>query len=181
MVKFLISIAGRFIVLSLALMVIWLLLSGYFDKTTLLVFGVFSALLCAWLTLHMGILDDDSVPLSVMPGIFFYWLWLFIEIGKSNFIVAMQVWSPKMSLSPQMIRVKARQVSDSGKATFANSITLTPGTVSVDLLGEDILIHALTEELADVSAIEDMGRKVCRVESTMHPNLKTKAKEGGGA
>ncbi len=159
---------------------IWLLLSGYFDKTTLLVFGIFSALFCAWLTLHMGILDDDSVPLSVMPGIFFYWLWLFIEIGKSNFTVAMKVWSPKMSLSPQMIRVKARQVSDSGKATFANSITLTPGTVSVDLLGEDILIHALTEDLADVGAIEDMGRKVCRVEGTRHEKAQGKAEQGGG-
>jgi multicomponent Na+:H+ antiporter subunit E len=180
MVKFLISIAGRFIVLSLALMAVWLLLSGYFDKTTLLVFGVFSALLCAWLTLHMGILDDDSVPLSVMPGIFFYWLWLFVEIGKSNFIVAMKVWSPKMSLSPQMIRVKACQQTDTGKATFANSITLTPGTVSVDLLGEDILIHALTEDMADISAIEDMGRRVCRVEGHVHEEAVDGAKEEAG-
>ncbi len=164
MVKFLMNVAGRYVALAAGLMFLWLLMSGFFHESTLLLFGVTSALLCAWLTLHMGILDEDSVPLGLLPGIFLYWLWLVIEIGKANFIVAWQVWSPKMSLSPRMIRVKAKQRSDTGIATFANSITLTPGTVSVEVLKDDILIHALTDGLADVAAIEDMGDKVCRVE-----------------
>ena len=60
-----------------------------------------------------------------------------------------------------MIRVPAYQASDLGKTIFGNSVTLTPGTVTVEVEEDTLVIHALTEELADVDAIAAMGEKVC--------------------
>ncbi len=155
---------GRFIILVLALAGLWLLLSGYFDKALLLGFGAVSVLFSAWLAKRAGVLDDDSVPTGLMPRILGYWLWLGGEIGKANLIVMRQALSVEPKLSPKMFTVPNPPKSSVGKATFANSITLTPGTVSVDLRENEILVHGLTEELCDVAAITDMGRRVAKAE-----------------
>lgn len=155
---------GRFIILVLALAALWLLLSGYFEKPLLLFFGALSVLFTAWLARRARILDDDSVPLVLFPGIIWYWIWLAIEIGKANIMVMREALAVEPKLSPKLFTVPNPPKTTVGKATFANSITLTPGTVSVDLRENEILVHALTEELADVAAITDMGERVARTE-----------------
>lgn len=144
-----------------ALFGLWLLLSGFFDNATLLGFGAASVFICVLLASRAGVLDGEGVPTRVFPGIIGYMLWLTLEIGKANLSVAREVLRPKLKLSPKMIRVPAHQVSDLGRTIYGNSITLTPGTVTVDLAEGEVLIHALTEELADTDAIADMGEKVC--------------------
>ena len=156
---------GRFIILVLALAALWLLLSGYFDKTLLLFFGAVSVLFSAYMAKRAGVLDNDSVPTGLMPGILGYWIWLAGEIGKANLIVMRQALAVEPKLSPKMFVVPCPPKSDVGKATFANSITLTPGTVSIDLRENEILVHGLTEELCDVAAITDMGERVARTET----------------
>ncbi|MEL6212892.1 MAG: Na+/H+ antiporter subunit E, partial [Pseudomonadota bacterium] len=69
------------------------------------------------------------------------------------------------NLSPKMVRIPTPSLTAAGRATFANSITLTPGTVSVNLEDDHILIHALTDELADEAAIAEMGARVAAVEN----------------
>ena len=160
MLRFMRSILGRFIVLAMVLTVIWLLLSTYFDNTVLLVFGLVSVFFVTVLAHRAGMLDAEGVPTRIFPGILGYWVWLTFEIGKANLAVAKQVLAP--SLSPTMFRVPTDQKSDVGRVIFANSVTLTPGTVSVDLADGSLLIHALTEELADEQAILEMGARVSR-------------------
>jgi len=155
---------GRLLTLVIALAALWLLLSGYFDNRLLLTFGALTVAFATWMAKRAGALDDEGVPIVVMPGIFIYWLWLFLEIGKANVIVAREALAIRPKLSPRMVFVPAAPRTDVGKATFANSITLTPGTVSVDLFGADILVHGLTDELADVAAMEEMGARVARIE-----------------
>ncbi len=155
---------GRFIILVLALAALWLLLSGYFDKGLLLGLGAISVLVTAWLAVRAKVMDDDSVPTSLMPKIFVYWGWLAGEIGKANLIVMRQALSVEPKLSPKMFVVPCPPKSPVGMATFANSITLTPGTVSVDLREGGILVHGLTEELSDVAAITDMGARIAACE-----------------
>lgn len=155
---------GRFIILLVALAALWLLLSGYFDKPLLLGFGAFSVALSAWLAKRAGVLDDDAVPSSLFPGILGYWIWLGGEIGKANIMVMRQALAVEPKLSPKLFIVPNPPRSTVGKATFANSITLTPGTVSIDLREDAILVHALTEDLADVEAIADMGERVAKCE-----------------
>ncbi len=156
---------GRSIILAVGLGVLWLLLSGYFTKALLLAFGVISVALSVWLARRAGVIDEEGVPGGLMPRIFGYWIWLSAEIGKSNIAVARQALAVEPKLSPKLFTVPIAPKSQAGIATFANSITLTPGTVSVDLETDHILVHALTEDLADEAAIADMGERVRRCES----------------
>ncbi len=155
---------GRFIILVLVLAALWLLLSGYFDKPLLLIFGAASVIISAWLAYRASVVDDDSVPASLFPRIFGYWMWLGGEIGKANIEVIRHALAVEPKLSPKLFIVPNPPKTSVGKATLANSITLTPGTVSLDLRENEILVHALTEDLADVAAITDMGERVARAE-----------------
>src|SRR3990167_4604957 len=149
----------RTTVLALALAGLWLLLSGYFDNSVLLGFGAGSVALCVYLAHRAGVLDFEGVPTGLMPRVFAYWGWLFIEIGKANIIVARQALAIEPKLSPRLLKIVSPTRSSAGLATFANSITLTPGTVTVDLEPCYMVVHALTEALADEAAINDMGRR----------------------
>ena len=155
---------GRILVLVVALTALWLLLSGYFDKPLLLAFGAGSVAFAAWLAHRARVLDAEGIPGGVIPGIFGYWVWLISEIGKANLIVARHALAVKPKLSPKLFLVPNPPRSAVGKATFGNSITMTPGTVTVDVREEEILVHGLTEELADVDAIRAMGERVARTE-----------------
>ena len=155
---------GRSIILILALSAVWLLLSGYFDKPLLLGFGVGSVLLATWLAHRAHILDSEGVPGGIFPGILGYMFWLTFEIGKANLIVARAALAVEPQLSPKLFTVKNPPRSSVGKVIFGNSITLTPGTVTVDLREEEILVHALTEDLADKAGINAMGERVAKIE-----------------
>jgi multicomponent Na+:H+ antiporter subunit E len=87
-----------------------------------------------------------------------------VEIGKANFIVARQALAVEPKLSPKLMKIVSPTKTNAGLATFANSITLTPGTVTVDLEPGYMVVHALTEGLADEAAIADMGRRVAALE-----------------
>ena len=155
---------GRFLILVLALAALWLLLSGYFDKPLLLGFGAASSVFAAWLAMRAKVLDDDSLLGGVFPGIIGYMLWLTGEVGKANLIVIRQALAIEPKLSPTMFTVSNPPRTALGKVIFANSITLTPGTVTVVMNEEDILVHSLTEELADEEGINAMGARVRRIE-----------------
>ena len=155
---------GRIFILVLALAAVWLLLSGYFDKPLLLSFGVASVALATWLALRAKVVDGGGVPSGLFPGVLGYWIWLGGEIGKANIEVMRQALAVEPKLSPKLFVVPNPPRSDVGKATFGNSITLTPGTVTIDLREDEILVHALTEDFADIAAIKDMGERVARIE-----------------
>ncbi len=155
---------GRILVMVAALSALWLLLSGYFDKPLLLAFGGGSVALATWLAHRARVLDAEGVPGGVIPGIFGYWIWLITEIGKANLIVAREALAVEPKLSPKLFLVPNPPRTAVGKVTFANSITMTPGTVTVDLREDEILVHGLTEDLADVESIRDMGERVARAE-----------------
>ncbi|MEM9810707.1 MAG: Na+/H+ antiporter subunit E [Pseudomonadota bacterium] len=158
------SISGRRLGLALTLTILWLLLSGYLDHATLIGFGVFSIGLIVWIADRAEVIDEEGVPTSIFPRIIGYMGWLFLEIGKANVMVSREALRPVITLSPKMFRVPANQASDLTRTIFGNSVTLTPGTVTVDVREDCLLIHALTEDFADEAAIADMGRRVTRLE-----------------
>ncbi|MEQ8177339.1 MAG: Na+/H+ antiporter subunit E [Amphiplicatus sp.] len=157
---------GRFIILGLALAALWLLLSGYFDVPMLLSLGAISVIFTVIVSARAGMLDEEGAPLRMLPRITGYWIWLASEIGKANVVVAREALAIKPRLSPKMFKVPMAQRTAAGKVTFANSITLTPGTVSVHVEEDHIVVHALTGALADEAAIADMGARVARTEGT---------------
>ncbi len=146
------------------LIALWLLLSGYWDKATLVAFGAFSVAVTLWFSDKADVVDGEGVPTSVFPRILPYMAWLTLEIGKANFMVAREVLRPRIKLAPKLFRVPAAQPSDLTRTIFANSVTLTPGTVTVDVRERGLLIHALDESFADEKGITEMGTRVSRLE-----------------
>ena len=149
--------------LALVLFALWLLLSGHYVPL-LLGLGALSALLVVTIALRMDVLDREGYPIHLSPKALLYWPWLGWEIVKSNVDVARRILSPTLPISPTVIRLKASQKSELGKVIYANSITLTPGTVSIDIDGDKIEVHALTREAAQALRTGDMDRRVTRFE-----------------
>ena len=149
--------------LSTSLAVFWLINSGHYTAL-LLFFMVVSVGFVVMLCRRMDVVDGESQPVNLTFTIPIYWLWLIKEVVLANIHVARCVWKGSESIAPSMIYVTANQKSDLGKVIYANSITLTPGTVSVDLEGDQILVHALTMESAADLQTGEMDRRVCKVE-----------------
>lgn len=150
--------------LSLLLSAFWAINSGHFSPLFLFFMAVsviFVVLLCR----KMGIIDDESVPVELTLSLPAYIAWLIKEVVCSNFAVARCVWGGPESISPRVIKIRAHQKTDLGIVTYANSITLTPGTVSIDLEDNIITVHALTAESAEDLLTGEMDRRVCRVEN----------------
>lgn len=145
-------------ILVVALAATWMTLSGYF-KPMLLTLGVISIVLTVWIARRMRILDGETAPYLTLPQTLSYFSWLFIEIIKANIAVVRAVMSPAMTISPTLTRIPTPQKTDIGKVMFANSITLTPGTVSLDVQDDHILVHALLSEMSDPADFVDMAER----------------------
>jgi multicomponent Na+:H+ antiporter subunit E len=141
---------------------VWLLLSGHFEPL-LIGFGVLSCVIVVVATGRMDVIDHEGHPLHLTWRAPTYWLWLTWEIVKANWDVAKCVLSPSMPISPTVFRTKASQKSDLGLVIYANSITLTPGTISVDIADGYILVHALTKAGAEGVEEGTMDRRVTRM------------------
>ncbi len=107
----------------------------------------------------MRIIDHETAPYLTAPLTLTYFVWLFIEIIKANIAVIKAVLSPGLEISPTLTKIPTPQASDIGKVMFANSITLTPGTVSVSMEDDHILVHALLSEMSDPDDFKEMSRR----------------------
>ena len=156
------------ILLAIALCATWLLWSGHFDQPFILILGGCSVVLTLWVSARMGVIDEEGVPanLGVRPFTSFA-PWLMWEIVKSNIEVTKIILSPKLELHRNLIEVSADPKSEIGKVILANSITLTPGTVSVNLKGDRILVHALSFEGAEEDLSGEMSARVCKLEKNL--------------
>lgn len=155
----------RVVSLAVVLFVFWLLLSGHYTPF-LVVSGAVSAFLIAWLGLALGYVDDEGHPVEILGRGFLYWPWLIKEAIKSAIDVSLIVINPALPISPRLIRVKTSQKTPVGVATYANSITLTPGTITIEVnrRERELLVHALTKAGADGLAEGEMDRRVARME-----------------
>ncbi|MDA8743442.1 Na+/H+ antiporter subunit E [Rubripirellula amarantea] len=153
--------------LTLLLIVNWLFWSGHFDNIFLLSLGFLSCVFSVWLSRRMNIVDEEGAPaqLGIRPFVY-YAPWLAREIVVSNIEVAKIVLSPVLKLRRNLITIRSSQQSELGRVMLANSITLTPGTVSVDMKGRDIHVHALNLEGAEDDLSGEMDIRICKLEKT---------------
>ena len=141
------------------------MLSGIY-KPMLIGFGIVSVALVMVIVRRMDQVDGDHVRISIKPiQFFFYVLWLFIEIAKSNWRVTKIVLARTMPIRQNLFEVPYSQTSDLGQVIFANSITLTPGTLTIETETGNFLIHALSYDPTDMDALADMGRRVTGIEN----------------
>ena len=149
--------------LGVVLYGMWLVLSGHYTST-LLILGGASVVAVVSIAHRMDVIDHEGHPIRLTWRALSYWAWLTWEIVKSNIDVAKIIVTPALPISPTMIRVPATQKTELGHVIFANSITLTPGTVAVDVTERTLGVHALTQAGAEVLARGEMDRRVTAME-----------------
>ena len=152
-------------VATLILVALWLLMSGLWDKPLILIFGVISILITLYAVHRMIKADDEGLPFPVHPlKLFGYLCWLMVEIAKSNLAVTKVILSGEQPQRQKLLLTPATQAADINRVIYANSITLTPGTVTVETEDEQFLVHALDFGDGDRESLEDMDRRVTAIE-----------------
>ncbi len=149
--------------LGAILVVFWLLLSGQYTPL-LISFGVGSSALVVYLALRMDVVDHEGVPLQLGGRFWLYLPWLMKEIFVANVAVAKVILHPRLPISPITVIFHGSQKTDIGRFIYANSITLTPGTITTGVEGQDFEIHALTYADVDGREEDEMDRRVTWVE-----------------
>lgn len=139
--------------------VVWLLLSGQ-TKPLLLGLGLLSVVVTVFVAVRMEIIDHESHPLALSGKLFTYWLWLGGQILLSAWSVTLAVIAPGKRVNPATAKIPTGNRSDIGRVIFANSMTLTPGTVTIRVAADHIEIHSL--DLANIDSLKqgDMLRRV---------------------
>lgn len=162
-----ITVRLSFFVSGLALA--WLLWSGvYSTRPFIFSLGVGSCLFVLWLSMRMR--RTAEVGESPVPGLGFslrmlvYLPWLAWQVVLANLNVARRILSPGLPIAPRLLRVRANQRTPLCQVIHANSITLTPGTITLDLRGGQLLVHALDDESARGIDEEVIDRRVTRLE-----------------
>lgn len=155
---------GRVLTLGAAVYATWLLLSGHYTGF-LLTIGVLCTAGVVYVAVRMDLVDQEGVPaLSVTRRVFTYIPWFLGEVVKSNIGTAKVILSPSLPMNPSLFRVRSMARTDLGKFILANSITLTPGTITVAVRGDVLWVHALEAHLATGMDEGDLNKRVALLE-----------------
>lgn len=144
---------------AVILAVFWLLLSGFF-QSLLLFFGAVSVGLVVLVIAKMDQVDQECKSLVIRPSLLLYFAWLLKEIVKSSIEVTKLIWRSPTKLEPALARIPTKENSKEGSVLYANSITLTPGTLSVDLDDQSVTVHALQASSLDELKQGEMEARV---------------------
>lgn len=147
--------------LTFVLALLWWVLSGY-DKVILLSFGAASVTIAMILVFRMRILDRETSPFLRLPTLIPYYSWLGGEMAKSSIAVVKASLKPEIDITPRLVRVPVKADTDLARCVFANSITLTPGTVSVEIEDDAILVHALDGSFTEPEGFANMNQNAAR-------------------
>jgi multicomponent Na+:H+ antiporter subunit E len=135
---------GSILVLAIMLAAAWLLWSGFF-KPLLLALGAISCLLVLIIAWRMHLFDRDIFELRFISRLLRFWAWLGREVVTSSLEVTRAVMSPQLRISPTVVEFDTRCEHPVDLAILGNSITLTPGTLTLSIDGQHFVVHSLTE------------------------------------
>ena len=130
---------------AVLLALFWLLLSGIYQPL-IIGFGVISVVIVVFLLMRMDDADEEKKRAASGIRMVRYIAWLIGQIISSSIHVTKLVWSNPKNLSPSLAKVSVKEVPEKVRVLYANPITLTPGTLSVDLVDDEITVHALQKE-----------------------------------
>ena len=155
----------RTIITVVVLFCLWLLMSGIYQGFIVML-GFIAAVIAVFVVRRMDDVADTGrleIRLKILNTIG-YFFWLLVEIAKSNWLVTKTILGLSPRIKQHFFKVPCTQETEVGKTTFANSITLTPGTISVEHEGEEIWVHALSYSEEDLDALADMNSRVSNIE-----------------
>lgn len=152
-----------FAVLGLASL--WLLMSGLY-KPLIFSLGAVSVILTVFIITKMDKVDEHQLgyDISVFSTLK-YLVWLFKEIAKSNIAVTKIILSGGKLQDQRMFEIPVSQKSEIAQVVFANSITLTPGTITVETEDDNFIVHALDFNDEDMDGLLEMDTNVSAIET----------------
>ena len=124
--------------------------------------GVFSCLVSLWLGKRMGFFRH-AMPLHALLRLPALWWWILKEVVKSSIEVTRVVLSPSLPIQPTLVEISTGERTDSGKVILGNSITLSPGTATIDVHKDRLLVHCLTAQSAQSVRSGEAERRVARL------------------
>ena len=142
----------RYIRSSLLVAVVWLLLSGHYTAL-ILSFGAVSVLIVIWFMWRMDRVDESLGVLPMRPRMLYYLLWLMWQVVLSNIDLVRRIWDPTLPIRPTWQRLDIKVTSPLAKTLYANSITLTPGTLTTNVREDHFMVHSLSPD-----GIEDLRK-----------------------
>ena len=149
----------RMLAFLAVLIVAWVLWSWFF-KPLVVALGLVSCVLVVFVMYRMEYFKSEHYALRFSAKLPLYWLWLLKEIFRSSLEVAKIVLNPRLPISPQTLDIDTGMDDPLAQAIYANSITLTPGTLTLDVYEGVIKVHSLTKEGADDLVTGEMARRV---------------------
>ena len=149
------------LILFFILFSLWLLMSGHYN-VLIVSLGIISCAFCVYVAKRGKLIDDEGLPIFFIPRLSNYLIWLFKEILISNLNTAKVIINGKVE--PETFTVKVSQVTDVAKVTYANSITLTPGTVTTKMQKDVFEVHALNSDFGNDVRTNEMDKKVTWLE-----------------
>jgi multicomponent Na+:H+ antiporter subunit E len=142
----------------------WMINSGYL-KPMLLTFGVLSVVIVCGLTMRINSRDGEVFPIIFpslrLPG---YLIWMIGQVVAANIDVIKRVWGGRAAISPVIIETPSSQKTEVARVLYANSITMTPGTITLSVRGDILEVHALSREGAEQLQQGEMDRRVTALE-----------------
>jgi multicomponent Na+:H+ antiporter subunit E len=150
---------ARILILAVLLIAAWVLWSGYL-KPLLLGLGALSCLITVWIVRRMGYFDDETFAFHYDWRLLGFWAWLGREVVVSSIEVARVVLRRRLDIEPKVVNIDGSGLGPVDLALLGNSITLTPGTLTLDVHEDRLLVHALTPEGAAALERGEMQRRV---------------------
>jgi multicomponent Na+:H+ antiporter subunit E len=159
-----IDLIARMVLMVLLLAAAWSLWSGFFTPL-LLALGAFSCVLVVYLSHRMHLFDTDVFAIRLSLRLVRFWAWLAGEVIRSSLEVARLVLNPKLPISPTVVEFSTTCTHPVDHVILGNSITLTPGTLTLNIDGRNILVHSLTQQGAEEILAGEMDRRVAALRS----------------
>lgn len=158
------SAAGHLLTLGAVVYGVWLLLSGHYTPWFLII-GLVCTAFAVFIASRMEVVDHEGVPVIHLTNrILTYLPWLVFEVVRSNLAMLRFILSRDVAVRPKIFKVRGRQRTDLGRVIFANSITLTPGTVTLAVTGDIFYVHAIDASAGEGLDEAEMNYRVASLE-----------------
>lgn len=155
--------------LGVLLFTLWVGLSGHLNLS-MLGLGLVSACAIVYLTNRMDRIDREIYPARLTLLLIRFWLFLVREVVRANIDVIKRIFRPgKDNISPQLFELPLTKRTRLSRVIYANAITMTPGTVSVNLDNRTITVHTLSREAAEELRSNRMANAVPEDEASLTP------------
>lgn len=138
--------------MSLVYFLLWLIFNGRITFEIIIAGALISFMLDMFIrkVLHLNLTAGKLfMAVKILPNIVMYIIVLLVEIIRANFSIIRMVLAPQIDVEPCLVKFRTPLKTEAARVALANSITLTPGTITVSLEGDNLLVHALNKDMAD--------------------------------